>query len=116
MLGILPTYPIGAYCPASAVSGQNSFIKGDDVQKVMQHACHLAYPDPNHYMRLHIHCIMAHSNCVTTAIALYSAGVLIPEIAHCLQWSMESVEHYLHDCFKALAPLTEKAIKGAYLS
>ena len=56
----------------------------------MQHACRLAYPDPNHYLWLHIHCIMAHSNRVTAAIALYNL-----EIAHRLRWSVESVEHYL---------------------
>jgi len=59
---------------------------------------------------------MSHSNCITAAVALYNAGASIPVIAFRLRWSPESVEFYLRNCFKAIGPLTLKAIEGAHLN
>ena len=116
LLGIPAHFPIGAYRPLSSTPGQFAFLDGDIVRDVMRFACRLAYPDPRHYMRLHSHLIMSHSNRVTAAVALYNAGVAIPIIAHCLRWSVESVSFYLRDCFRAIGPLTLKAIEGAHLN
>ena len=116
ILSIPASFPIGAYRPADAPSGQYAFLDGSDVQNVMQAACRRAYPDPNHYMRLHIHLLMSHSNSITAAVALYNSGAKIPVIAHRLRWSPETVEFYIRDCFRAVGPLTEKAIEGAYLT
>ena len=116
ILGTPSGFPLGAYRPAGAAPGQYAFINGSDVQNVMQEACRMAYPDPNHYMRLHIHLLLSHSNRITAAVALYNAGTDIPVIAHRLRWSPETVEFYIRDCFRAVGPLTEKAIEGAYLT
>jgi hypothetical protein len=116
LLGIPAHFPIGAYHPLSSAPGQFTLLNGDIVRDVMRFACRLAYPDPRHYMRLHCHLIMSHSNRVTAAVALYNAGVDIPVIAHRLRWSVDSVSFYLRDCFRAIGPLTLKAIEGAHLN
>jgi hypothetical protein len=109
-------YPIGVYRPTGAAPRTFTMITGDTVSSVMQRACQLAYPDPNHYCRLNINLLMSHSNRVTAAVALYNAGINIPVIAYRLRWSVESVTFYLRDCFMAIGPLTEAAINGAYLN
>jgi hypothetical protein len=109
-------YPIGVYHPAGAAPRTFTMITGNTVSSVMQQACQLAYPDPNHYCRLNINLLMSHSNRVTAAIALYNAGINIPVIMYRLRWSVESVTFYLRDCFMAIGPLTEAAINGAYLN
>lgn len=116
LLGMPLNYPIGAYRLRRGAPGDYTFISGADVQDVLQFACRLAYPNPNHYLRLHIHCLMSHSNRVTAAVALYNAGVKESVIAHKLRWSEESVKYYIRDCFKAIGPLTEKAVRGAFLN
>lgn len=117
MLGIpLLDYPIGAYRPPNAATGQFAFLNGDIIKRVMQFACRLAYPDPRHYMRTHCHLIMSHSNRVTAAVAMFHACMSIETIAQRLRWCVESVTFYLRDCFKAIGPLTEKAIEGAFLN
>ena len=82
----------------------------------MQQACILAYPDPNHYLRLHIHLLMSHSNRITAAVVLHNAGEEPPIIAFRLRWSVETVRFYLRDCFKAIGRLTEQALRGATLN
>lgn len=116
MLGVPENFPIGVYRSVGAPAGGFSFLNGTDVKNVMQKACVLAYPDPSHYMRLHAHLLQSHSNRVTAAVALFNAGVPIPVIAHRLQWNVESVTFYLRDCFRAIGPLTQKAILGASLN
>jgi hypothetical protein len=109
-------YPIGVYCPTGAAPRTFTMITGDTVSSVMQRACQLAYPDPNHYCRLNINLLMSHSNRLTAAVALYNASINIPVIAYRLGWSIELVTFYLRDCFMAIGPLMEAAINGAYLN
>lgn len=116
LLGIPENYPIGAFRPRGAAPGAYAFLNGSDVSEVMQRACRLAYRNEQHYLRLHIHLLHSHSNRITAAVALYNAGVPIPVIAYRLRWSPESVVFYIRDCFKAIGPLTEKAITGTYLN
>jgi hypothetical protein len=116
MLGIPNDYPIGTYRALGSAPGSFAFITGDDVSRVMQTACVLAYPNPDHYLRRHIHLLQSHSNRITAAVALFNANVPIPTIAHRLRWSEESVKFYLRDCFKAVGPLTQKAILGSQLN
>jgi hypothetical protein len=76
MLGIPGDFPIGAFCMPSQQSGEFTFIKGgDNVKRVMQEACVLGHPAPNHYMRKNIHLIQSHSNRVTAAVAMFNAGI-----------------------------------------
>jgi len=113
--GKVPTWSLSSGICITTVHGY-TFITGEDVSSVMQFACKLAYPNPNHYMRLHIHLIQSHSNCITAAVALFHAGIKIPVIAYHLRWHEESVSFYLRDCFKAIGSLTAKAVQGAYLN
>ena len=115
-LGIPTAFPIGAFRPFGAPPGQFVFLTGKDVAEVMQAACIRAYPNPDHYLRRNIRLLQSHSNRVTAAVALSNAGVPIDIIAARLRWNVESVKFYLRDCFRAIGPLTEKAIIGALLS
>jgi len=114
LLGVPDEYPLGAFRPKSSAPNHFAFLNGEHVQQTMQLACRLVYLDPRHYMRLNIHLIMSHSNRVMAAVALHNAGVQEEVIAHCLNWTMESVKFYIRDCFNAVGSLTLKAIKGAF--
>ena len=115
-LGIPPNFPLGAFRPRGAASLQFDLLNGKHVADIMRAACLKAYPNPDHYMRRHAHLLMSHSNRVTAAVALSNAGVPLEVIAARLRWNVDSVKFYLRDCFRAIGPLTEKAIQGALLS
>jgi len=73
-----------------------------------------AYPDPNHYYRLNRAAIVAHSNRVTAAVALYANGRPIPKIAFRLRWKPELVEHYIRECSQMVDDLTSATVHGAH--
>jgi hypothetical protein len=89
VLGVPEAHPIGIF--RSSTAGDYKFIRGDDVSNIMQYACKVAYPDPAHYMRQHIDCIMPHSNHVTACIALNQANVSVEDIAFRLRLQVPSV-------------------------
>ena len=80
---------------------------------MVREACVKAYPDPNHFLRLNIDRLVAHSNRVTAAVALRHANWTIEEIAFRLRWTPASVEHYLCECSALIGSMTEAAIVGA---
>jgi len=88
--------PVGAF--RTHPSGSFTYLRSADVIKVMRMSVDFAYPDLNHYFRLNRAAFVAHSNCVTAAVALYANGRPIPEIAFRLRWKPESVEHYIREC------------------
>ena len=88
ILGVPQDYPIGAHRPIRGKQQAFALLNGEDVKTVMQQACVLAYPDSNHYLRLNIDLIMAHSNRIAAAVALLNAGASIPVIAYRLRWSV----------------------------
>lgn len=49
------------------------------------------------------------------AVAMYNAGKDETVIAARLRWSVQTVRFYLHDCFKQVGHLTEKALPGAMI-
>lgn len=110
-LGVPPHFPIGVYRNDS--SGSFHFLDGNIIQNTMHAACIIAYPDPNHYMRIHLDRLVTHSNRVTACVALKNAGVDIDDIAFRVCWSPESICFYTRDCFKTIGPFTEMAIIGA---
>jgi hypothetical protein len=112
-LGVPENQPLGVR--RFSKKGGYRYLTSRNVIKIMREACILAYPDITHYMRIHIHCIVAHSNRVTAAVALANAGLSIDAIAFRLRWSPASVQHYLRDCSKAIGRQTAAAISGATL-
>jgi hypothetical protein len=85
MLSIPGDFPIGAFCTPSHQPGEFTFIKGNNIKRVMQEACVLGHPNPNHYMHKHIHLIQSHSNCVTAAVVMFNAGVPMETITNRLR-------------------------------
>jgi DNA-binding NarL/FixJ family response regulator len=79
----------------------------------MRAACEAAYPDPTHYLRIHIKRLVSHTNRVTAAVALRAAGLSIEDIAYRLRWKAASVETYLRECYQSIGDVTQKAITGA---
>ena len=102
--------PIGVWSNDGGSS--HRFLKDTEVKKVLHLACELAYPDPNHYMRLHKAQIVPHSNRVTAAVCLQKGGASNDEIAFKLRWHPTSVPTYLRDCFQGLGSLLEKTVQG----
>ena len=78
----------------------------------MRDACRKAYPDPKHFLRINITRLVAHSNRVTAAVALFVQGWTIERIADRLRWTPASVKHYLRESSHAIGDMTTSAIKG----
>ncbi|GKY90331.1 hypothetical protein MPSEU_000007100 [Mayamaea pseudoterrestris] len=96
-------------------NGDYHYLQARDVIRVTRQAVIGAYPNPNHFLRLNITRIVAHSNRVTAAVALNNSGMSIEEIAFRLRWSPPSVHHYLRECSEKIGTLTSNAIKGAIM-
>jgi hypothetical protein len=95
-------------------SSQRWTVRGSHIQRFMRDACIEAHPDPNHYLRRHIHCLTSHSMRVTAAVALSNAGIDVPMIAFRLRWKSDAVLLYLRDCWRTIGPLTANVLRGAY--
>ena len=72
ILGIPPNEPLGQY--RALGSSSNSLLQDSHVRDHLRMACCLAYPNPNHYCRLHILGLVAHSTRVTAALCLKLGG------------------------------------------
>ena len=110
-LEVPSTHPIGVW---SSSPSQFRFLKDREVTKIMRKACEWAYPDPKHYMRLHIKRIVPHSNRVTAAVCLQQGGASNDEIAFKLRWHLTSVPTYLRDCFQAVGDTLAKSVQGVF--
>jgi hypothetical protein len=88
-------------------------VRGRHIQAFMQRACVMAYPDAQHYLRIHIARLMSHSLRVTAAVALNNAGVSLDDIAFRLRWNSEAVKLYIRDCYRTIGDLTNRALAGA---
>ena len=110
LLGVPANEPIGVW---SEDTSSYRFIHARDVTSVMRTSVDLAYPDPQHYMRINRHRVVPHSNRVTAAVALFKAGASNDEIAFKLRWHPNSVPTYLRACFHSLGDMLESYITGA---
>ena len=106
--------PIGVYSPKSSARSF-TYLRDSDVVQVVREACVLAYPDPNHYLRININNLVSHSNRVTAAVALRAAKLDIPAIAARLRWHPATVDHYLRETDDMLDDFTKRVTKGALL-
>jgi len=62
--------PLGVY--RSNPSGSYTYLRSLEIITVMQTAVQAAHPDPHHYYRINIKAIVAHSNRISAAVALFS--------------------------------------------
>ena len=111
-LHLPPSEPLACY-KETLSSPTPVYLTSAVIVAELRKTCVLAFPNPSHYHRRHIKCLVAHSTRVTVAVALWNCGVPPETIAFRLRWTQQSVEHYLRDCSKAIGPLTTKAIMGA---
>jgi hypothetical protein len=95
-----------------AMNSQMYTIRGHHVRDFLQEACVRAYLNPNHYLRLHIKELQAHSLRITACVALDNAGVSHETIAFRLRWNSDAVKGYLRDCYRHIGDLTAKSVSG----
>jgi hypothetical protein len=103
--------PIGVF---GLTASKYSFLRDFHVSAVMKKACIWAYPDPTHYMRVHIDQIVPHSNRITAAVSLKLGGATDEEIAFRLRWHVSSVPTYLRECFQQVGAIVQSTLMGAY--
>jgi hypothetical protein len=111
LLSIPEWEPIGAF---GAVNRSAAFLRDYHISAVMRKACEWAYPNPLHYMRVHILNIVPHSNRITAAVSLKLGGASDEEIAFRLRWHVSSVPTYLRECFAQVGKIVGTTIAGAY--
>jgi hypothetical protein len=112
ILGVPPTEPVGVYSKKEDI--EFSFLRDYNITPVLRQMCVRAYPDPKHYLRLHIHRLVPHSNRVTAAVCLKMGGAKDEEIAFCLRWNVASVPTYLRECFQEVGQVMLNTLQGAF--
>ena len=111
MLGRSKDLPLGAFMDRT---GQICTIRGKHMERAMRMGCERAYPDPQHYLRIHIKRLMSHSIRVFACVALKNANVSEEDIIYRLRWNSDAVKAYTRDCFRLSDTLTGKALLGAF--
>lgn len=103
-------------CPIGVFRKDNTFtyLQSTDVIKVMRQAVVDTYPNPKHYLRVHIAAIVSHSNRVTAAVVLKSMGLSDEDIAFRLRWHPDTVKHYVRECELQAESLTRAAFQGVH--
>ena len=110
ILNVSDMEPVGVY--RTGTRGRYTYLRSSEIIKIVREACRRAY-EPNHFLVLNIDRLVAHSNRVTAAIALYVQKWTIEQIAYRLRWHPESVKHYLRECSHDIGAMTRDAINGA---
>ena len=110
-LGIPHLDPICAY--QSPASPGYRFLRDTDITSAMRQACIDTYPNPDHFLRIHIDRISSHSNRIYAAVSLSQAGESIDTIAQRLRWSAPSVSFYLRESATDVGSYTASTIQGA---
>jgi hypothetical protein len=110
-LGIPPLDPVCAY--QSPNSPGYRFIRDTDITTAMRQACTDTYPNPDHFLRIHVDRISSHSNRIYAAVSLSQAGETIDTIAQRLRWSAPSVSFYLRESATDVGSYTASTIHGA---
>jgi len=110
--------PLGVYqwTPTKTCTCTYTFLKADEVIRIMRDLVAVAHPDPQHYLRQpdRLRCIDCHSARVTACVALSEGNATVEQIAHKLRWNVESVKHYMRDCSRTVGASTAKVIQGFY--
>jgi hypothetical protein len=111
ILRVPSSMPIGIYSKTSSVY---HFLRDYHIRDVMRGMCILAYPDPAHYLRIHLNRLVPHSNRVTAAVCLQMGGASNDEIAFRLRWKVDSVPTYLRECFQEIGSIMLSTLQGAF--
>ena len=90
------------------------FLRDSDVTHAMRQIVIATYPNPTHFLRVHITRISSHCNRIYAAVSLRQAGESIATIAQRLRWSEESVSHYLRESATDIGNYTASTIMGAH--
>jgi len=110
--------PLGVYqwTPTKTCTRTYTFLKADEVIRIMRDLVAVAHPDPQHYLRQpdRLRCIDCHSARVTACVALSEGNATVEQIAHKLRWNVESVKHYMRNCSRTVGASTAKVIQGFY--
>ena len=112
LLGVPAREPIGVYTKDH--QDGYTFIRDYHITQVIRKMCIRAYPDSSHYLRIHIHRLVPHSNRVTAAVCLKMGGAQDEEIAFRLRWKVASVPTYLRECFQEVGPIMLTTLQGAF--
>jgi hypothetical protein len=112
LLGVPQDEPLGQH--RAITSSTNSLLCDYDIRDNLQLGCRLAYPNPNHYCRLHILGLVPHSTRVTAALCLKLGGAPDEEIAFRLRWNIASVPMHLRECHCGVDLIMQTAITGVY--
>jgi hypothetical protein len=104
--------PVGIY--GNLTTSKIYFLRDSHVRDELRAMCVRTYPDPTHYLRIHIKRIVPHSNRVTAAVCLQMGGASVDDIAFRLRWHVSSVPTYLRECFQDIGSIMEQAVSGAF--
>jgi hypothetical protein len=104
--------PVGVYA-VDGLSGYK-FLRDYHITPILRHMYVHAYKNPMHYLRIHIHRLVPHSNRVTAAVCLKMGGAPDEEIAFRLRWNVASVPTYLRKCFQEVGPIMLTTLQGAF--
>jgi len=107
--------PLGVYqwTPTKMCIRTYTFLRADEVIRIMRDLVAVAHPDPNHYLHQpdHLCCINCHSVQVMGCMALSEGNATVEQIAHKLCWNVESVKHYMRDCSRMLGASMAKVLQ-----
>jgi hypothetical protein len=112
MLQVPIQEPIGVYLPKWSTTHQ--CLRDYHITPILRAMCVLAYPNPSHYLRIHISRLVPHSNRVTAAVCLKMGGAKDEEIAFRLRWNVASVPTYLRECFQEVGTIMASTLQGAF--
>jgi hypothetical protein len=112
LLHVPDNEPVGVYAPSGVSS--YSFLRDYHITPILRAMCVRAYPDATHYLRIHIHRLVPHSNRVTAAVCLKMGGTPDEEIAFRLRWNVASVPTYLRECFQEVGTIMAATLQGAF--
>jgi hypothetical protein len=112
MLRVPVDEPIGVYATPDTTTFK--FLRDYHITPVLRQMCRLAYPDPAHYLRIHIDRLVPHSNRVTAAVCLKMGGATDEDIAFRLRWNIASVPTYLRECFQEVGTVMMSTLQGAF--
>jgi hypothetical protein len=112
LLSVTEWEPIGTY--RGKQKSSYLFLRDSHVRDTLRDICVRTYPDPTHYLRVHVARLVPHSNRVTAAVCLHMGGASIADIAFRLRWHVSSVPTYLRECFQDVGGVMQQAIQGAF--